>query len=72
MIPEESTRMRGSFIAKARNQRRAEDLGIAVDILLRSIPAIDALIAALEGGGGSLRLVSALRAELARRRVSRR
>jgi predicted RecB family endonuclease len=48
--------------------RRTEDLGIAVDILLRSVPAIDDLIAALDGAGGSVRLVGALRAELARRR----
>jgi predicted RecB family endonuclease len=49
-------------------RRRAEDLGIAVDIIMRSVPAIDDLIAALDGAGGSVRLVGALRAELARQR----
>ena len=52
--------------------RRSEDLGIAVDMILRSIPAIDALIAALESAGASARLVRALRAELAVRRGGRR
>jgi hypothetical protein len=54
--------------ARQATQRRAEDLSIAVDILLRSVPAINDLIAALDGAGGSVRLVGALRAELARRR----
>jgi hypothetical protein len=48
--------------------RRAEDLSIAVDLILRSVSAINDLIAALDGAGGSARLVGALRAELARRR----
>jgi hypothetical protein len=70
MIAEESTRRRGALIARERNQRRREDLAIAVDIVLKSVPATDALIAALESAGGSLRLVGALRAELAARRRS--
>ncbi len=49
-------------------QRRAEDLAITVDILLRSVSPIDDLIRMLDGAGGSVRLVGALRAELARRR----
>jgi predicted RecB family endonuclease len=53
-------------------RRRAEDLGIAVDIIMRSVPPIDDLIRALGGAGGSARLVGALRAELACRRGGRR
>jgi hypothetical protein len=51
--------------------RPAEDLSIAVDLILRSVPAVDALIAALEAAGGSARLVKALRGELALRRARR-
>ncbi len=61
MIATESTRLRGREIAAERNRRRREDLSIAVDLLMRSVPDIDALVAALDGAG-------ALRAELARRR----
>jgi hypothetical protein len=46
--------------------RRAEDLAIAVDLILRSVPAVDDLVRALHGAGGSARLVKALRAKLAR------
>ena len=52
-------------------QRRREDLDIAVNIVLRSVSAIDALLAALESAGGSVRLVGALRAELTARRRGR-
>jgi hypothetical protein len=48
--------------------RPAEDLAIAVDLILRSVPAADDLVAVLEAAGGSARLVKALRAELAARR----
>ena len=51
--------------------RRAEDLGIAVDLILRSVPSIDDLVRLLESAGGSVRLVKALRAELAMRRGRR-
>jgi hypothetical protein len=68
MIPEESRRFRGSVISRARNIRRAEDMSIAVGLVLKSVPAVDDLIRALEGAGGCVRIVSALRAELARRR----
>ena len=53
---------------RQQTQRRSEDLTIAIDMILRSVPAIDDLIRALDGAGGSARLVRALRAELARRR----
>jgi hypothetical protein len=66
MNPEASTRLRGREIAA--ELRRREDLAIAVDLILRSVPAVDALVAALESAGGSRRLVGALRGELARRR----
>jgi hypothetical protein len=49
-------------------QRRAEDLTIAVDMILRSVPGIDDLLRLLDAAGGSGRLVRALRAELAARR----
>ena len=52
-------------------KQRAEDLAIAVDIVLRSVPAIDDLVTLLEAGGGSVRLVRALKAELAARRRRR-
>ena len=48
--------------------RRREDLSIAVGIVLKSVPAINDLIRALDAAGGSARLVGALRAELARQR----
>ncbi len=54
--------------ARQAARRRAEDLGIAVGLILRSVPAIDDLVAALDRAGGSVRLVGALRVELARRR----
>ena len=47
---------------------RAEDLSIGVDLILRSVPAVDDLIVALESAGGSSRLVGALRTELTARR----
>jgi hypothetical protein len=50
--------------------RRSEDLSIAVNIIMRSVPPLDDLIKALDGAGGSVRLVRALRAELAVRRRS--
>jgi hypothetical protein len=53
-------------------QRRAEDMQIAVDLILRSVPAIDDLLRTLDAAGGSARLVKALRAELATRRGGRR
>jgi hypothetical protein len=68
MIPEESTRQRGAVIAAARNRRQREDLAISVDLILKSVAPIDALISSLESAGGSLRLVAALRTELAHRR----
>jgi hypothetical protein len=40
----------------------------ATDIILRSVSAIDDLVGALDGAGGSARLVKALRDELAARR----
>jgi len=52
-------------------RRRAEDLAIAVNMILRSVPAIDDLIRALEDSGCNMRLVNALRAELAARRGRR-
>ena len=52
-------------------KRRAEDLSIAVDIILRSVAAVDDLVKALAAAGGSARLVRALRAELAVRRGRR-
>jgi hypothetical protein len=58
--------------ALAAVQRRGEDLAIAVDLLLRSLPAIDDLVKALDDAGGSSRLVNALRAELTKRRGGRR
>jgi len=62
-----------STVVERRQQaaRKAEDLGIAVDIILRNVGPIDDLIRALEGAGGSQRLVRALRAELAVRRGGR-
>jgi hypothetical protein len=51
--------------------RRAEDLAIAVDVILRSVPAIDDLVRALAAAGGCQRLVRALCAELAMRRGRR-
>lgn len=56
-----------SEVVEAR-RRRAEGMMIAVDLIVRSVPAIDALVAALDAAGGSARLVAALRDELARRR----
>ena len=58
--------------ALAAAERRGEDMLIAVDLLLRSVPAIDDLVKALDDAGGSQRLVKALRAELAKRRGGRR
>ena len=52
-------------------ERRAEDLGIAVDLILRSVPAIDDPMRLLDSAGGSARLVRALKAELAARRGRR-
>jgi hypothetical protein len=49
-------------------RRRAEDLTIAVDLILRSVPAVDDLIRALDSAGGNARLAGALRGELALRR----
>ena len=49
-------------------RRRAQDLAIAVDLILRTVPAIDDLVRALDGAGGGARLVAALQRELARRR----
>ncbi len=63
-----SMRQRGRALATERNRRQREDLAIAVDLIVRSVPAIDALVAALESAGGSRRLVGALRGELVRRR----
>jgi len=68
MIPAESTRLRGREIAAGLKRRRGEDLGIAVGILMRSVGPIDDLVKALESAGGSVRLVAALRSELAKRR----
>jgi hypothetical protein len=56
-----------SAVAEAA-QRRAEDMAAAVDLLLKSVPAIDDLVRLLEAASGSARLVAALRAELAVRR----
>jgi len=64
----DSTRQRGREYGAERRRRQREDLAIAVDIIVRSVPAVDALVAALESGGGSRRLVAALRSELAKRR----
>jgi hypothetical protein len=52
-------------------QRRAEDLSIAVDLLIRHVAPIDDLVRLLDSAGGSVRLVRALRAELAARRGRR-
>jgi hypothetical protein len=57
--------------AAVARSRRAEDLSVAVDILVRYVPPIDDLIRALEAAGGGTRLVKALRAELAARRGRR-
>ena len=59
-------------IAAMRAIRRRQDLDIAVDIIVRSVSPIDDLIAALESAGGSVRLVGALRRELAARRRGKR
>lgn len=56
---------------RERAARRAEDMAISIDLILRSVPAIDALIVALEGAGAAQRLVKALRRELAKRRRRR-
>jgi hypothetical protein len=69
---ETSTRLRGAAIGAERNRRRRQDLAIAVDIIVRSVSPIDDLIAALESAGGSVRLVGALRRELAAWRGERR
>lgn len=61
----DSTWLRG---LGAERRRQREDMSIAVDLILRSVPAIDALVAALESAGGSARLVRKLRAELAKGR----
>jgi hypothetical protein len=53
-------------------RRRAEDLLIAVDLIIRHVAPIDELVRALDAAGGSVRLVGALRAELAVRRGGRR
>jgi hypothetical protein len=58
--------------ALAAAERRGEDMLIAVDLLLRSVSAIDDLVKALDDAGGNQRLVKALRAELAKRRGGRR
>jgi hypothetical protein len=68
MHAEASTRLRGREIAAERNRRRAQDMSIAVGLIVRSVPAIDDLVRALEGAGGCVRFVGALRSELARRR----
>ena len=52
-------------------QRRAEDLGIAVDLIVRNVAPVDDLVRLLDSAGGSARLVRALRAELAKRRGKR-
>ena len=59
-------------IAAMRAIRRRQDLDIAVDIIVRSVSPIDDLIAALESAGGIVRLVGALRRELAARRRGKR
>jgi hypothetical protein len=69
---EASTRLRGAEIAAERNRRRREDLNIATDLILRNVGPIDDLVAALESAGGSVRLVGALRRELAARRRGKR
>jgi hypothetical protein len=55
-------------VAKMGAQRRAEDMAIATDIIVRHVAPIDDLVRALEGARGSVRLVRALKNELAARR----
>lgn len=59
-------------LRQQRPLRRAEDISIAVDLLIRYVAPIDDLLRALDAAGGSARLVGALRAELAKRRGGRR
>ena len=68
MIAADSTRPRGRALATERNQRRRQDLEVAIHLILRSVGPIDDLIRALEGAGGCVRLVGGLRTTLALRR----
>jgi hypothetical protein len=63
----------GSFVERRDErrraaERRAEDLAIATDLLIRHVAPVDDLLRALEGSGCNKRLANALRSELAARR----
>jgi hypothetical protein len=58
-------------VERAAPRRRAEDLAIAVDLLIRYVAPIDDLVRVLAGSGVNVKLVNALRAELKKRRARR-